>query len=61
MSKKRNNKHKNKKQKFNPHKINKQLMPIVNSIKGKIDYMQGKYDFTLDFAFPEIRSEEISP
>ena len=40
-------------------KLNKQLMPEANSIKEKMEKLMNKYNFKLDFAFPEIRHEEI--
>lgn len=40
-------------------KINQQVMPIVNDIKGKMDKLKEQYNFELNFAFPEITMEEI--
>lgn len=40
-------------------KINDEVMPIANDIKSKMDKLQEKYGFKLNFGFPEIKDEEI--
>ena len=40
-------------------KINEQMMPIANDIKSKMDFLQSKYGFSLDFAFTPITQQEI--
>ena len=35
-------------------------MPIANDIKAKMDFLGEKYNFNLDFAFKEIKTEEIT-
>ncbi len=39
--------------------INKEVMPIVNDIKSKINKLEDKYKFKIDFAFTEITKEDI--
>lgn len=39
--------------------LNDALMPEANSIKEKMEKLMQKYNFKLDFAFPEIKQEEI--
>lgn len=40
-------------------KINAELMPTANEIKSKMEMLQEKYNFKIDFAFPEISMKEI--
>lgn len=58
MSKKRT-KASRKNKKYSTYNLNSQLMPIANEIKGKMESLQDKYNFNLEFAFPEITMEEI--
>lgn len=39
--------------------INQEIMPVVNDIKRKMDDLQNKYNFSLDFSFPELTMDEI--
>lgn len=48
-----------KKKQYSTHNLNSQLMPIANEIKGKFEKLQEKYNFTMEFGFPEITIEEI--
>ena len=41
-------------------KLNKQIMPTVNDIESKMKMLQEKYNFSMDFSFPEITMEEIT-
>lgn len=45
---------------FNVKGLNDELMPIANDIKAKIDNLQDRFNFKLDFGFPEITMEEIT-
>ena len=40
-------------------KLNEELMPTANDIKSKMDMLQKKYNFNLDFSFKEISMDEI--
>ena len=44
---------------MNPDPINKEVMPIVNDIKSKMDMLAKKYNFKIDFGFPEITEGEL--
>lgn len=44
---------------FNVKGLNDELMPIANDIKAKMDNLQDRFNFKLDFGFPEITMEEI--
>lgn len=60
MSKKKKKKqHKHISTNYSLKKLNNELMPIANDIKAKMDSLQEKYNFNLDFAFPEIKDEEV--
>jgi hypothetical protein len=48
------------KQRYSTNKLNNELMPIANDIKTKMDFLGEKYNFNLDFAFKEIKTEEIT-
>lgn len=45
---------------FNVKGLNDELMPIANDIKAKMDNLQDRFNFKLDFGFPEITMEEIT-
>ena len=40
-------------------KINAEVMPIANEIRSKMEMLSKKYNFKIDFAFPEITPDEI--
>lgn len=45
---------------FDPQNLNKQLMPIAEDIKEKLDYLYDTYNIEEEeFAFPPLTMEEI--
>lgn len=44
---------------FNINGLNSEVMPIANDIKAKMDNLQKRFNFNMEFGFPEITLEEI--
>lgn len=40
-------------------RINQDVMPIANDIKSKMEKLQSKFNFKLEFGFPELTMDEI--